>query len=225
MLDPHMVRVPIARWRSIGVFPENAATLNLSYIEPMLRRRLSPLARAALHVAIDCLGVQNSAQLVYASRHGELQRTVELLGNLANSTPLSPTTFGLSVLNSVAGIFSIARKDQAPATAISAAEETFGFGLIDAVARAKTTHLPVLYLYAEAPAPVPLGNQFADPVDFLVIGILLDPALPAQLGIRTMTDSAEASNEPQAASCIRALAESPLTWSSGRRIWAWKKLD
>ena len=47
-----------------------------------------------------CVGNCPSASFVFASRHGELQRTVALLQNLANDEALSPNLFSLSVLNS-----------------------------------------------------------------------------------------------------------------------------
>jgi hypothetical protein len=225
MADAHAMSVPLARWQSIGAFPADGEALNLAYIEPMLRRRLSPLARATLHVARRCVNELDSIQLVYASRHGELQRTVELLSSLATEEVMSPTAFGLSVLNSVPGIFSIARGDFSPSTAISAAEETFGFGLIDAMARARVSRQPVLYLYADAPAPSPLCSQPADPADFLVTGMLLDPDVQPWLTVATRTVIEDAACEPQAVSCMRAIAGSATSWSSGSRRWTWARLE
>lgn len=214
--------VPIVRWQSIGVFPEDSKELNLSFIDPMLRRRLSPLARATLHIANACAGEFETVQVVYASRHGELKRTIELLNHLCIGEDLSPTTFGLSVLNSVPGIFSIARQDAAPATAISAAEETFGFGLIDATTRAIASGSQVLYLYADTPPPLPIPRQFGDPSDFLVSGMLIDPIAPFRLNVSTLTTSSVVTNEPQAVSFLRALANTTeTTWSSGVRSWLW----
>lgn len=221
MANTHAVQVPLVRWQSVGVFAQDAEILDIAYVEPMLRRRLSPLARTALHIAGQCVNGLASVQLVYASRHGELQRTIELLCNLADNEALSPTTFGLSVLNSVPGVFSIARKDTAPATGISAAEETFGFGLIDAVARARASGQPVLYLYADAPVPTPLDSPPGDPEGFLVTGMLLNPTAPPRLAITTRSVSDDATSEPQAASCMRALAGAANSWSSGHRRWSW----
>jgi hypothetical protein len=79
----------------------------------MLRRRAGFAAKMALEVAYQCLGNRIDVPLVFSSRHGEASRCAELLVNLAEGAPLSPTSFGLSVHNATAGLFSIARADHA----------------------------------------------------------------------------------------------------------------
>jgi hypothetical protein len=186
----------------------------------MLRRRLSPLARAALHVAHVCSQHSPSVQVVYASRHGELARTVELLRNLAHGETLSPTTFSLSVLNSAPGVFSIARQDMAASTAVSAGLETFGFGLVEAATRAALDPgSPVLYVYADTQAPAPLGRQHGDPADPLALAILLDSTANRTLQICTQISDMPRSEHPQASACFAALTNSESSWHSGHRQW------
>ncbi len=196
---------------------------DLEFIGPMLRRRLSPLARAALHVANICAANISRVRFVYASRHGELGRTVELLQGIANAEPLSPTTFSLSVLNSAAGIYSIARNDHSPATAIAAGEETFGFGLLEAHAQAEATAEPVLYVYADAPAPAPLGPQADDPEDVLAIALLIDPAATRHLRSShwEAAPSEKAPGISQAAAFLPCLSGIAASWSSSHRNWEW----
>jgi hypothetical protein len=92
---------------------------------------------------------------VFASRHGELSRTVALLHDLANDTPPSPASFSLSVHNTTSGIFSITRADASVSTAIAAGEETFLWALQDAVLRlAANSSLPVLLVYADEALPI-----------------------------------------------------------------------
>ena len=110
-------RLPIRKWAIRQVEWSTEAKPDLNFVDPMLRRRLSPLARAALHVANDCASNLPTVPVVYASRHGELTRTIELLRSLAREEALSPTTFSLSVLHSAAGALSLARGDPAPAIA------------------------------------------------------------------------------------------------------------
>ena len=47
--------------------------------------------------------------LVFASRHGDVQRSFELLEQMARDEPMSPTHFGLSTHNAVIAQYSIAR--------------------------------------------------------------------------------------------------------------------
>lgn len=214
----------MARWVAWGRQSARAEVApDLGFVEPLLRRRLSPLARAALHVANVCSEGYPSLPLVYASRHGELGRTVELLRNLAAGEDLSPTTFGLSVLNSAAGIFSIARGDHAPATAIAAGPETFGFGLLEAYVRARLDPgTPVLYLYADTPAPGPLGPQPGDPASPLTVAMLIDDRAEHLLNMSMQPQRGDAGPPIQALACLAALDGVSSRWSSGHREWRWE---
>lgn len=218
--------IPVTRWavwdgpamQAAGVTPD------LAFIDPMLRRRLSPLARAALHVANVCAGECETVHFVYASRHGELGRTIELLQSLAVVEPLSPTTFGLSVLNASAGIYSIARGDHSPATAIAAGPETFTAGLLEAYARARFENgPPTLYVYADAPAPAPLGPLADDAPGILAIALLIDPLQAKQqlTAHCTLSGNAEPASS-QAAAFLGCLQnDGTATWNGAQRRWQW----
>lgn len=211
--------VPVARWVQ---WPGNGAP-ELGFIEPLLRRRLSPLARGALHVANACAQGCPSARFVFASRHGELQRTVELLRNLAQDEELSPTLFSLSVLNAAAGIFSIARRDQAPATAIAAGAESFGYGLLEAHLRTRQDPTqPLVYVYADAPAPDPLGRQPGDPEAVFALGLLIHGN--GTIRLHTGIGPGDAVGTPstlQAHACLQALERGSADWAGDRRHWHW----
>ncbi|MDQ5877719.1 MAG: hypothetical protein QG616_385 [Pseudomonadota bacterium] len=209
----------VVRWACC----QNDDPRELSFVDPLLRRRLSPLARGALHVANACAHDCPSASFVFSSRHGELQRTVDLLSNLAQSEEMSPTLFSLSVPNSAAGIFSIARGDHAPATAIAAGVESFGYGLLEAYLRTQQEPTrPIVYVYADAPAPHPLGQQPGDPEAVFAIGLLIDRAGPIRLRTRICP-----SDEPgtpmtlQANACRQALEKGVADWTDGHRHWNW----
>ena len=70
--------------------------------------------------------------MVFCSRHGDVARALELLANVMDNTPLSPTNFGLAVHNATAGLFSIARQDQANQCALAAGQSTIEHGVIEA---------------------------------------------------------------------------------------------
>lgn len=218
-------RIPVVKWAAWGGDATgDVGRPQIDYIEPMLRRRLSPLAKAALHVAQVCTAGISSPQFVYASRHGELARTLEALRCLAIDEVLSPTTFSLSVLNSAAGIFSIARKDFSPATAISAGAESFGFGLLEAYARAFVQpKTPVLYVYGDAPAPEPLGPQPSDPETPTALAILINSATATHELTMTLDSClSERSESPQVHACLLALGGNAGRWASGKQQWQWE---
>ena len=121
---PAPLRAPIARhavWPVRTLADGAPEAPDVGFVEPMLRRRLSSLARMTLCVAQACTAdhahERGRLRLVYASRHGELARTTTMLEALAARQELSPTVFSTSVLNASAGLFSILHKNRAPATA------------------------------------------------------------------------------------------------------------
>jgi len=137
-----------------------------------VRRRLSTLSRVALKVAHDCVGA-SEARVVFASRHGELRRTTDILRALRSGEPVSPTAFSLSVLNAMTGVFGIARGDRSAASAISAGPETLGYALLEAYAQYATQPAsPVLLVYADEPAD-PAYGTIEDEVQGGAIAILL----------------------------------------------------
>jgi hypothetical protein len=170
MPDLHWT-IPVARW---SCWPAAAsAAPDIGFIEPIVRRRLSTLSRVALKVAHDCVA-GNAARVVFASRHGELRRTTDILRAISAGEPVSPTAFSLSVLNAMTGIFGIARGDRSPASAISAGAETLGYALLEAHAQyAAQPDSPLLVVYADEPAD-PAYGTIEDEVQGGAIALLLD---------------------------------------------------
>ena len=138
----------------------------LPLMPPMLRRRAGFLGKMALQVAYQCLEQQGAEQLhtipsIFCSRHGDVSRSMELLGNLVQDEPLSPTTFGLAVHNASAGLFSIARKDSANHIALAAGSSTIEHGVIDACGLLADGAASVLLVAADAHLPA-LFASYAD---------------------------------------------------------------
>ncbi|RKR44512.1 beta-ketoacyl synthase chain length factor [Paraburkholderia sp. BL17N1] len=170
MPDLHWT-IPVARWSS---WPAAAsASPDIGFIEPIVRRRLSTLSRVALKVAHDCVA-RDAVRVVFASRHGELRRTTDILRAISAGEPVSPTAFSLSVLNAMTGVFGIARGDRSAASAISAGAETLGYALLEAHAQYATQpDSPTLLVYADEPAD-PAYGTIEDEVQGGAIALLLD---------------------------------------------------
>ncbi|WP_211468245.1 beta-ketoacyl synthase chain length factor [Collimonas silvisoli] len=98
----------------------------------MLRRRAGSMGKMALEAAYRCLDGRIDVPTVFCSRHGECVRSTELLTDLAQGQPLSPTSFSLSVHNAAAGLFSIARQDHASHTAVAAGHSGVEHAVIEA---------------------------------------------------------------------------------------------
>ena len=98
----------------------------------MLRRRAGFLGKMALEVAYQCLDGREHIPTVFCSRHGDAARALTLLNNVVDAEPMSPTSFGLAVHNASAGLFSIARNDQASHIALAAGRSTVEHGVIEA---------------------------------------------------------------------------------------------
>jgi hypothetical protein len=188
----------------------------------MLRRRLSALAKLSLHVAHECVQSLPQARLVYASRHGELSKTTAMLHDLAREEALSPTAFSLSVLNATVGVFSILRQDTSPATAIAAAENSFGYGLLEACAQLNADpSIPVLLIYADEPIPEIYQDRSAMPAH--AIALLLSNDATEQIDCRIQSESRdEERTEAQSLAFLRCLrSRAPSEWRHANRVWRW----
>jgi hypothetical protein len=145
-----------APWRiEAGAEPKVAA------MPAMLRRRAGALGKMALEVAYECLGQRTDVPTVFCSRHGEVARAVELLTDLAQDEPLSPTGFGLAVHNATAGLFSIARSDRANHVALCGGSASVEHAVIEACGLLADGAPMVLLVVYDAALP-PVLSQFED---------------------------------------------------------------
>ena len=119
---------------------------DVSMIPAMKRRRMSNLTKIAFATALNC--IKNTAlatNCVFASQHGELERTVKILNALAASNDVSPTDFSLSVHNTALGLFSIHTGNKQPAVTVAAGSDTFGYALLEAsILLSRFPEIPVL---------------------------------------------------------------------------------
>ncbi|MGH8282614.1 MAG: beta-ketoacyl synthase chain length factor [Gammaproteobacteria bacterium] len=146
---------------------------NVSFLPALLRRRLDRVGRMALHVAWHCAEGHTALPLVFASRHGSIARTVQLLDDLARNEPLSPAIFSLSVHNSIAGLFSMARGDRSPATALAAGRRTLVFALLEGAGMLEEGAGKVLVVYADEMPPPEYRAYLEQPEPDFAVGLLL----------------------------------------------------
>ena len=148
-------------WRQWLLNPhelESAGTPALAEMPAMMRRRIEPLGRVALQAAYWAQGSEPTGPVVFASRWGELARSVDMLQRLAAGEPLSPTAFSLSVHNAIGALYSIARKDRHNYQAVSAGEFSAEAGFAEAAGLLADGAERVLLVYFDSPLPEIYGR-------------------------------------------------------------------
>lgn len=141
-------------WAQRPLPPHGDAAPAAAEIPALLRRRIDRLGRMAMQAACGCDGAVDAAvPLVFASRHGEVSRSVQLLQALAAGEAMSPTAFGLSVHNAIAAVHSIARGRRGNYLAIAAGPDTAETACVEAAGLLADGAPEVLVVCYEAPLP------------------------------------------------------------------------
>ena len=205
-----------------------------AFVPAMQRRRLSRLARITLDTAWPLCGDDEQLPFVFASRHGETTRTFALLSEIAAEQPLSPTQFGLSVHNAIAGQWSILRGQRGESAAIAGEADTFEHAMLEAAALLSNEVSTVLVVIAEEFPPRPY-QAWIDDVPFSYAVALRvkryrgDEAIPPgtgwRLSLASNTSSETSHGEwPHALAFLRALHQQTdvLEQPCKARRWIWQ---
>lgn len=202
-----------------------------AFLPTMQRRRLSRLARMTLHAAWPLCGEDEQLPLVFASRHGETPRTFELLGELEDAQPLSPTRFGLSVHNAIAGQWSILRGQRAESVAIAGEADTFEHAVLEAAILLAAGAPSVLLAIAEERPPEAYARWIDDVPFSYAVALRLGRGAVGDgtdwdLQLDAARDDADRPGWPHALSFLRALlSEAPSlehVWKTRR--WTWQRI-
>ncbi|HEU0153725.1 MAG TPA: beta-ketoacyl synthase chain length factor [Arenimonas sp.] len=151
-------------WARAPWLPEGLATPALAEMPAMQRRRLEPLGRMALEVAWRCQPEATPGlPMVFASRHGDVARTYDMLAGLARGEPLSPTHFGLSTHNAIAAQYSIARGLTDNYLAVSGGVESPEAAVTEALGLIADGAPEVLVVVYDGPTPEPYAEYRDEP--------------------------------------------------------------
>jgi hypothetical protein len=124
-----------------------------------LRRRISPIGQRMMAACLACGDGASVGRYVFASRHGEMTRTLSIMQSLAAQEQPSPADFSLSVHNALAGLLSIHAQNRAGHTALAAGPDTFGYALVEAVGwLCERPEDSVLICYGDDALPSPYGH-------------------------------------------------------------------
>lgn len=121
----------------------------------MVRRRVERLGRVALQATYWGQADAAPCPIVFASRRGDVNRSLQLLGQLAASEPLSPAAFSTSVHNAIGALYSIASAHTGAYTAVSAGEETVEAAFVEALGLLADGEPAVLVVVYDEPMPAP----------------------------------------------------------------------
>lgn len=109
--------------------------ISLKQVPPIKRRRLSGLSKPAIHTSLNCIehaaASPSECMMVFASQHGELNRTITIVDSMYQEHEVSPKDFSLSVHNASLGLYSIFTQNKQPGTSIAAGSNSFGYALIE----------------------------------------------------------------------------------------------
>jgi hypothetical protein len=201
----------------------------LPQVPVMQRRRLSPLTKIAFDVAFS-QEITATAPMVFASRHGDLHKTLELLRDVVQQQPLSPTQFALSVHNAIAGQFSIFTQHQAEHSSVSAGDSTLHFAVMEAVAMLDADDCPeVLVVYADQPVPDVYKGFTGQPAVPVAMALLISINQGMAVSLRhsaVPVSGADAALTADEADLLHMFLQSGATNCSitaSRACWQWQR--
>ena len=209
-------------WMAEGAMPAQMP-LTTPHIPMMVARRMSLGGRLAVEVALDMMSRHAVEGAVFASRHGELERSIGLLTALAQARSLSPTDFSQSVHNTAAGLTSIQGKQPIPMSSLAAGSGTFAAALQEAIGMLADGMERVLVVAFEGSLPTFNQHWLGDEPPPHAVALLLSQGDEWQ-GDAVATDPG-ATGKSGALACWRALlTDTPqFRISDGRREWLWQR--
>jgi hypothetical protein len=194
---------------------------DVSAIDALLRRRLSPMGKGMLACAARVVGDQGPLRSVFASQHGDPARTLPVLEDLARGLEASPTQFSMNVHNAIAGIWSIARKDPSPSTSLAAGAETFGWGLVEACAQyQEDPSQPLLYVFGDDQLPDLFQRFDSRPTPLHAIALLIGAGATMRLEVARDPEAAGPSSSH--AQSMHALLGARAPWQGERGAWSFR---
>lgn len=188
-------------WTTPALVPSGSTALRVSEvpdataIPALLRRRLNTLGRAA---AAEILRLPDTQQLpvVYSSRHGDIERTLSVLLELAHGEPVSPMNFSLAVHNAIPGILSIHSSNTANITSLAALHESLVPALLEAAGLLQEGHDQVLCLFADVPIPEIYGAFCPEPAAPYAASFVVSTAADACFCLSPATEPSEPTTRP-----------------------------
>ena len=119
--------------------------LDLSFIPPIVRRRMSALDKLTLSL-INKTYTDNIQYIVFSSQFGQIDRLLKIISQYKECKEVSPNTFSGSVHNYSVSFFLLNRQISIPYTSLSAGDKSISMGLLSSVI---SNYDNVLFCYAD----------------------------------------------------------------------------
>jgi hypothetical protein len=201
------------------------------FLPPLIRRRCSPLGRIALTAAFACCGEEglDRCSTVFASRHGNINESIDLLDRLAQRQQLSPTVFSHTVHNAQAALFSLAAHNAHTSNSVAAQADTFGCAWLEALALLeREPERPVLIVMADVPLAEAFAHLVDEPVASYGLALLIGAAQAGDglaFAIEPAAPAPSRAPWPDAMEFLRWMLseERRLALGTGPRRFVWQK--
>jgi hypothetical protein len=168
-----------AAWEAWAASPRPLATdghPDAAFLPSMLRRRCTPLTRLVLTAAFGALAEDERPRVrtVFATRHGSINESIELLHQVVAQERLSPTKFSHTVHNAQAGLFCIAAGNRQASSSLAARADTFACGWLEALTfLERDPATPVLFVTSDVPLDATFAALVKEPPGAYGLGLLL----------------------------------------------------
>ncbi|OLQ73157.1 3-oxoacyl-ACP synthase [Photobacterium proteolyticum] len=213
-------------WAELDMtWPEDPPAAPANLIPPMMRRRTSSLSKLALQTALSLTQDKDIDYIIFASRHGELTRSIPLIEETLQGESPSPTIFSQSVHNTASGLFTIAAKRPVPAVSLASGANTLHSALIEAAAYlAEFPSHTVLVVDFDEPLPEPFRDFDHGKYHGYALGLLLTGGNDYQLSWEPQK-APMSPIHPQTLTVISQLVgnESAWTIATGSQLWHWQR--
>ncbi len=169
------------------------------------RRRTTALIQMALHAAEDAVkDVQQSMATVFASSCGDLPIVDKIMQALTlPSRPVSPTHFHNSVHNAPSGYWSILAASTQASTSLSAWDESFSAGLVEATTQVLAASKPVLLVAYDYPSPQRLTGKRQITAPFALALVVAPSGEGAQLNLSVEQSGSDTSMKAASLETLR----------------------
>jgi hypothetical protein len=159
-----------------GISPE-AKSPEITYTDPMFRRRLSQITRMTIQVIHDLLPLGEDAKIFFLSLRGELSRQYQINKMLIEEGELSPAAFSLSVFNAPVALASMAFGLKGGYSALYPGKNSFTAGIkaAEAAILSGTTE-EVAFVYVDENVPPEYRCFFRECPPPAAFGLLLSQA-------------------------------------------------
>lgn len=191
----------------------------LEFLTALQRRRLSRPARLALQVAHDCLAGEGADHIVWSSRHGDSNKTLAILHDLARDEAVSPTAFSTSVHNAPAGLYSILFNNDSPSSSLSAGTESLSQACWEAAALLGSGQAErVLVVCYDEPVYEPYAHYIEECESVFALGLLFGRTGNSSLRL-SRHNNHTAFSEPETSAFWRFWLKHETAFAHGHHLW------